>query len=448
MPGGKRGGGRMSPYHFLVYLAIAYYIALYSVHFALLLVGYRVALQWKYAGYVEEAHRLSRSALVPPVTIAVDAEASGDDPVHWVDRALSHRFPQSEVLVLCGDHDEPRADLLVKAYYLRRVDRVFKRVLDSPLPDRVYQSDDRRLTLVVAERARRGELLNLALNIARYPLFGVADRGSFLAEDALLRMVRPFMGAEASAPAVMGVEIPLEMEGDDLLPPRRITRFSLMESLRFQLGYLLGAPFLCGPAVMHGAFVLYRKEDLVSAGGFAPSPSVQEAQMDMTLRLHRLMREARRRYRFVFLPQLVDRRDFPCTWREHVRDERERWKGMRAAFSRHADMFLRRRYGWLGMAHLPAFWLFVHVAPAAGFASTMLTLLFFFLGLVGWKVLALFLAAFSLYPALVGALTVAAARRELGILGGQGALLYGYAFMTQLWFRQLSSLAAYIGGFR
>ena len=39
---------------------------------------------------------------------------------------------------------------------------------------------------------------------------------------------------------------------------------------------------------------------------------------------------------------------------------------------------------------------------------------------------------------------MAAARRELGILKGQGALLYGYALFAQLWFRQLSNLAAYV----
>ncbi|MBC7229782.1 MAG: glycosyltransferase family 2 protein [Actinobacteria bacterium] len=433
----------MSLYNVLAYLAIAYYLLLYSLHLQLLLMGYRAARRWRFTGYIEEAHRLSRSALVPPVSIAVDIDATGDDPVRWVDHVLAHRFPRLEVLVLCRDLEDSRADLLVRTYYLRRVDRVYRKALDAPSPERVYQSDDRRLTLATAGGARTGELLNLALNLARYPLFGVADRSSYLAEDALLRMVRPFMEAEACAPAVMGVEIPLEMEGDHLLPPRRITRFSLMESLRWQLGYLAGSPYLGGPAVASGAFVLYRKEDLVSAGGFLPDSRVPEAEMDMTLRLHRLMRESGRHYRFAFLPQLVARRCFPRTWGEHVREVAEMRRGMKRSFASHADMLLRRGYGWLGMVHLPAFWLFVNLAPALGLAAFSLSLLFFVLGLVGWPVFAAFLAAFALYPALVGVLAVAAARRELDILGGQGALLYGYAFLTQVWFRQFSALARY-----
>ena len=45
------------------------------------------------------------------------------------------------------------------------------------------------------------------------------------------------------------------------------------------------------------------------------------------------------------------------------------------------------------------------------------------------------------YPAMVGVGAVIAARREMGILKGQGGILYGYAFMAQLWFRQFSTLA-------
>ena len=52
-----------------------------------------------------------------------------------------------------------------------------------------------------------------------------------------------------------------------------------------------------------------------------------------------------------------------------------------------------------------------------------------------------FLLSTIILPAIVGVGAVTAARRELGILRGQGILLYGYAFVTQIWFRQLTSLA-------
>jgi len=46
-----------------------------------------------------------------------------------------------------------------------------------------------------------------------------------------------------------------------------------------------------------------------------------------------------------------------------------------------------------------------------------------------------------LYPALVGVEAVGVARRGLGILKGQGAALFGYAFLAQFWYRQLIGLA-------
>ena len=438
----------MSAYYVLAYLAVTYYIVLYSIHLLHLVIGYKAALRWKKMGYLEEAHRLSRSEMVPPLTLVADIDSTGEDSAQWVDHALSQRFPEMEVLVVCRDSDDERARGLIRTYYLRRVDRVYRRTLQAPQALEVYQSDDHRLTLVRTDGAAGGSSLNLALNLARYPMFGVADRSPRLEDDSLLCMVRPFMEEEMSVPAVMGVELPLDMEKQDLLPPRRITRFALMESLRVQLGFMVGAPYLGGPAAAYSSLALYRKSDLLDAGGFKPGLSYMAAEMDMTLRLHRLMHEKSRRYRFVFLPQLVVRRPFPRTLRECFNEFRERQRGISTALWSETGMLFRARYGRLGVVQLPSFWLFVKMAPVLGFAAFALSILFFAFGRVGWPVFAAFLASSMLYPALVGAGAVVAARRELGILKGQGAALYGYAFLTQFWYRQLIALAPLLGPVR
>jgi cellulose synthase/poly-beta-1,6-N-acetylglucosamine synthase-like glycosyltransferase len=431
----------MTAYHILAYLAIAFYIILYFGHMFYLLLGYKAALRWKKLGYLEEAHRLSRSDMVPPLSIIADLGLIGGDAVQWVDHVLTQRFPELEVIIMFEAEAEGKAKNLIETFFLRRVDRVYKRVLDSPQPREAYQSDDRRLILVRTQGAERGASLNLALNLARYPLVAVAGRDVSMEDDALICMVRPFMEGETRTPGVMGVELPSQMEKENLLPPRRITRFALMESLRVQLGYLAGAPYMEGPVIAHGSLLLYRKKDLLSAGGFHPDLPVMGAEMDMTLRLHKLMLEAKERYRYVFLPQLVARRPFSQSWAEHFRQSREQQRGISSAFWAGRDMLFRARYGRLGMFQLPFFWLFINLAPVIGFSAYFIVILFFALGKIGWPVLVAFLLSTIILPAMVGVGAVTAARRELGILRGQGILLYGYAFMTQIWFRQLTSLA-------
>ena len=163
--------------------------------------------------------------------------------------------------------------------------------------------------------------------------------------------------------------------------------------------------------------------------------------MDMTLRLHRLMLEDKERYRYVFLPQLVARRPYPQSWREHFEQSRKQHRGISSAFWAERDMLFRARYGRMGLFHLPLYWLFINLAPVIGFAAYTIVILFFILGKIGWPVLVAFLLSTIILPAIVGVGAVTAARRELGILRGQGILLYGYAFMTQIWFRQLTTLA-------
>ncbi|RJP32021.1 MAG: glycosyltransferase family 2 protein [Actinobacteria bacterium] len=435
----------MTAYYVLAYIAIIYYLVLYSIHMLHLIIGYRAAMRWKKMGYLEETHRLSRSRIVPPLTLVADLESIGEDSAQWVDHVLSQRFAEMEVLLVFRQGDDEGARELIRTYHLRRVDRVYRRTLEAPEALEVYQSDDRSLTLVRTHGAPGSDSLNLALNLSHYPLFGVADRSPRLEDDALLCMVRPLMEGEVSVPAVMGVELPLDMARNDLLPPRRITRFALMESLRVQLGYMAGAPYLGGPVAAYASFIMYRKKDLVGAGGFKPGLSCLGAEMDMSLRLHRLMREAGRDYRFVFLPQLVVRRRFPCNLKECFEDFRERQAGISQALRSEIRMLFNARYGRVGMVHLPSFWLFVKMAPVLGFAAFALSILFFAFGRVGWPVFVAFLASATLYPALVGTGAVIAARRELGILRGQGAALYGYAFLTQFWYRQLISLAPFLG---
>ncbi len=431
----------MPVYYVLVYMAIAYYFILYSIHLLHLAVGYRATLRWKKLGYIEEAHRLSRSGMVPPLTLVADIDSTGEDTMHWIDSNLSQRYPEMEVLVIFRRDGDERAERIIHTFFLRRVDRVYRRVLEAPHAVEVYQSDDHRLTLVRTDGAPGGDSLNLALNLARYPIFGVADRAALLEEDALLCMVRPFMEGEVNAPAVMGVELPSDMEGEGVLPPRRITRFALMDSLRIQLGFLAGAPYLGGPATAYGSLTLYRKSDLMEAGGFQVGLSRVEAEMEMTLRLQRIMHEQGRLYRFAYIPQVIVRRDFPRSLGECMEEFRQRQAGISMALRSGRGTFFKARYGRLGTLQMPSFWLFVKLAPLIGFVAFTLSIIFFAAGKVGWPLFAVFLVSSMLYPALVGVGAVAVARRGLGILKGQGAALFGYAFLAQFWYRQLIGLA-------
>jgi len=432
----------VSVYHLLVYVAVAYYFFIYSIHLLHLALGYRSALRWNKMGYLEEAHRLTRSTLVPPVTLVGDLGAVEGDAVQWIDHLLGQRFPQLELIIAAHGEDE-RLEAIVEAYYLRRLDRVFRRFTPSPEPREIYQSGDRRLLLVVAE-GDGSSFLNLALNLARYPLFAVLDGEPYLEEDALLCLVKPFMEGGVETVAAMGVELPAEMEEDHLLPPGRMARFSFMESLRMQLGYLAGAPSLGGPPVMSGSLVMYRRDDLLKAGGFREGSAPLEAEMDMAVRLHRLMRAEKKPYRFALLPQVTLRRPFPRSWREHFRGYSRLRRGVVEAMWSGRDMLFRPGYGYLGMVQLPAFWLLVNLTPVLGLSCYVAAAAFFALGRVGWPPFVAFLAVSSLYPGLVGAGAVFTARRELGILRGQGILLYAYALLTQLWFRQASAVTAFL----
>jgi cellulose synthase/poly-beta-1,6-N-acetylglucosamine synthase-like glycosyltransferase len=403
----------------------------------------RAASRWKQFGYEEETHRLARSELVPPVSLIADLEGLAMEPVEWLDVILSQRFPDYEVIVLYGEEQREEAERVADAFFLRGVDRVYRRVLGPPPPRGVLQSGDRRIVLVERKGPRGGASLNLAVDLCRFPLVAVLDGTVLLEDDALLCLTRPFMENRECA-AAMGLELPVEMETHDRLPRRQVTRFSLMESLRIQLGYLAGAPYLGGPVTAYASMMLFRRDFLVELGGFDPDLPPPAAQMDVFLRGHMSARSGKAGFRPAFVIRPVARRDFPLTWGEHFAQARRFHLGVSMALRRSRNALFRRQYGRFGLMMLPFFRWFVHMAGILGFLFHLAVIVPFLLGRLSWPFLVAFLAGCLGLPSLAGVGSLDIARRRAGILRGRGVLLFAYAVLAQLWFRQATTLAAVV----
>lgn len=97
------------------------------------------------------------------------------------------------------------------------------------------------------------------------------------------------------------------------------------------------------------------------AGGYRTS-SIGE-DFDLVARLHRLMRDEKKSYRVVFVPDPVCWTEVPPTLRALGR-QRVRWqKGLIDVLWSTRDMLFRKKYGRIGAVALPYLWLFEFLAP-------------------------------------------------------------------------------------
>jgi len=223
--------------------------------------------------------------------------------------------------------------------------------------------------VVDKENGGKADALNVGINVARSPLVCCVDADSVIDRRALLRMVEPYLYSDRAVVAVGGTVMPANgsqirdgiVEGS-ALPSSWLARFQLVEYLRAFVFARMGFNRLGGNLIISGAFGLFLREAVIAAGGYEPATVGEDAEL--VVRIHRTMREKKRRYRVVHISEPVCFTEVPETVKILGR-QRDRWqRGLVDTLWRHRAMMLRPRYGAIGLVTLPFFAAFELCAPA------------------------------------------------------------------------------------
>jgi cellulose synthase/poly-beta-1,6-N-acetylglucosamine synthase-like glycosyltransferase len=157
--------------------------------------------------------------------------------------------------------------------------------------------------------------------------------------------------------------------------------------------------------IVSGAFGIFRREEVVEAGGYDPDSFAEDAEL--VVRLHKLCRDRGQRYRIGFIADPVCWTEAPSSLKA-LKTQRERWqRGLLEVLWRYRGMIGRRRYGSVGMFALPYFTAFEALGPVVE--------------VTGYVVVAISLALGWLPPAL--AVAFFAVSVVLGMAFSFGALL-------------------------
>jgi cellulose synthase/poly-beta-1,6-N-acetylglucosamine synthase-like glycosyltransferase len=144
-------------------------------------------------------------------------------------------------------------------------------------------------------------------------------------------------------------------------PRNVVASFQLPEYFRAFLFGRLGWNRLGGNMLVSGAFGLWQKRLLLAVGGYRED-SIGE-DLELTVSIHRLLRERGERYDVPFVPDPVAWTEVPETLAALGR-QRERWhRGLLATLFRHGRMFLNPRYGPIGLLTFPYYVLGEMLAP-------------------------------------------------------------------------------------
>ncbi len=374
-------------FDFVEYVIILYVAAINVVYLALMIIGF-VDLR-RYPGNLTDSEReiLLHSPLVPAISILTPAYNEASTIRESVQSMLSLRYPRHTVIVINDGSTDDTLGILIDEFQLFKSSRQCMGSLPTKPIRGIYESKI-VLPLIVVDKENGGksDALNVGLNVARTPLVAVVDSDSLLERDALLLAAKPFLTGEntlASGGIVRvanGCKVEHGLVRHVAVPASWLARLQIVEYLRAFLGGRVAFSFLGTLLIISGAFGLFRREAVVSVGGFSTSTVGED--MDLVLRLHRSWKEKKISYRIVFVPDPVCWTEVPEKWRTLYR-QRNRWqRGTVENVVAHARMLLRPGYGVPGMFGLPYFAAFEMVGPAIELLGTVLTLVGLVLGLI------------------------------------------------------------------
>lgn len=337
-----------------------------------------------------------QSGLEPPISILVPAYNEAATIVGSVRSLLQIEYPEYEVIVINDGSRDTTLDVLKRAFDLvPYADLPRQDIATRPLRGTYRSLRHPNLRVIDKDNGGKADSLNAGINTARSPLFCGVDADSILERNSLLRVVRPFLDDPTTVAAggtvriANGCEAQLGFMTRIGLPRNFLALCQVVEYLRAFLFGRLGWEPVNALLIISGAFGVFHKDTVVWAGGYRTDTVGED--MELVVRLHRLLRAARRPYRISFVPD-------PICWTEApesmavLRTQRARWhRGLSESLMMNRGLLFSRHGGAPGWLAFPFMILFEWLSPVVELAGYIFMTVFWALGLVSWQAFVAFL---------------------------------------------------------
>ena len=393
----------------------------------------------------ESRHLLLSSTLSPTISIlapAFNEEATIEGSLRAL---LALQYPRLEVIVISDGSKDETVKVLIERFDLVPVKTIYeKRIQTKPVRNLYRSSTYPSLVVVDKENGGKADALNVGLSFARGELVCAMDADTLIEGDGLQRMVRPFLYATdvvatgGTIRVVNGSEVKFGQIVKTRVSTNALAGIQVVEYLRAFLFGRLGWNRLGGNIIISGAFGLFRRESVVSAGGYLHDTVGED--MELVLRLKRLSYEQSGPGTIAFVPDPVAWTEVPESLRVLGR-QRDRWhRGLADVLWRHRKMFMNPRYGVTGLFVFP-YYVFVELLAPVFEAVGLISLAFGMIsGIVDWRFAVLFpLTAYGLGTALTAFTLILEdiSFHRYETFRDRG-LLFWWALMENLGYRQMT----------
>jgi len=419
-------------FNFLTYGIFLYSTALLLsyVLIALYSIGETRRYMWKNS--FTDYRVLASSVHAPSVSILAPAYNEGKTVVENVRSLLSIYYANMEVIIINDGSKDDSLARLINAYDLEKKDFFVHQKIPTKAIRGIYKSRNsiyNKLIVVDKENGGKADALNVGINVSSNNYLVCIDVDCILEQDALLKMVKPFL--EQTDKRVIATGGVVRIANSCIIEDGRLIKVKLAEDylpriqiLEYIRAFILGRMAwsrMNGLMLISGAFGAFDKEVAIKCGGYNHNTVGED--MELVVRMRRYMEERKEKYVVTYIPDPLCWTEAPASFKILGR-QRNRWiRGTYETLMLHKRMFFNPSYGLLGMLSYPYWFFFELVAPIIEFLGIIFFVFFAWFGFIDWDFFLSFLVfivcfgyLYSSFAILMEVLTFNQYKRRIDVL--------------------------------
>ena len=322
--------------------------------------------------YMSE-HSLSKlpggaTDVMPPISLIVPAYNEATTIINSIQALLQLNYPEYEIIIINDGSSDETLATIIDYFELTPFPEAYRQRLETKKVNEFYSSKQYyKLRLIDKVNGGKADAINVGINASRFPLFCTVDADSILQHNSLQRIVQPFLddpttvASGGTVRVVNGCSVKRGFMYKAGLPKNMIAMFQIVEYLRAFLFGRLGWSPMNALLIISGAFGLFHKETVISVGGYTADTIGED--MELVVRLHRLLRKRKQDYRITFVPD-------PICWTEApedlsvLRQQRIRWqRGLAESMFKNIGLLFNPRAGAVGFLAFPFMLFFEWLGP-------------------------------------------------------------------------------------